>query len=173
VAVRGRIIINTGEGKGKTTAAFGTAFRAAGHGLQVAIVQFIKGSGNYGEAKAAEKFPNIILTRIGSGFTWKAEDPAVPRALAREAWEVCCEAAASDDFDLLVMDEINYAMHEGFIEPHEVADLLQHKPERLSVIMTGRNAPAELVALADTVTEMRCVKHAFDNGTHAKKGIEY
>ena len=170
---RGRIIVNTGDGKGKTTAAFGAAFRAAGHGLEVAIVQFIKGSWDYGEVKAAERFPNISLTRIGSGFTWMAEDPAVPRRLAREAWEVCLELAASDRFDLLVMDELNYAMIEGYVEADEVVGLLRSKPSRLSVIITGRDAKPEVIDEADTVTEMRCIKHAFSQGVPARKGIEY
>jgi cob(I)alamin adenosyltransferase len=170
---RGRIIVNTGDGKGKTTAAFGAAFRAAGHGLEVAIVQFIKGSWDYGEVKAAERFPNITLTRIGSGFTWMAEDPAVPRQLAREAWAVCLEYAASDRFDLLVMDELNYAMIEGYVEADEVVNLLRTKPARLSVIITGRDAKPEVIEEADTVTEMRCIKHAFAQGIPARKGIEY
>ena len=168
----GRIIVNTGDGKGKTTAAFGTAFRAAGHGLQVAVIQFIKGW-SYGEVKAAERFPNMDLTRIGSGYTWAAEDPEVPRQLAREAWEVCRQKALSDQFDLLVMDELNYAIAEGFVDVQELLQLLTEKPARLSVIITGRNAKDELIAVADTVTEMRSVKHAYDQGIQACRGIEY
>lgn len=170
---RGRVIVNTGDGKGKTTAAFGAAFRAAGHGLEVGIVQFIKGSWDYGEVKAAERFPNISVTRIGSGYTWMAKDPAVPRQLAREAWAVCQELAASDRFDLLVMDELNCAVAEGFIEADEVLALLRAKPARLSVIITGRAAKPEIIAEADTVTEMCCTKHAFARGVPAGKGIEY
>jgi cob(I)alamin adenosyltransferase len=170
---RGRVIVNTGDGKGKTTAAFGAAFRAGGHGLEVAIVQFIKGSWDYGEVKAAERFPNISVTRIGSGYTWLAEDPAVPRQLAREAWAVCLDLAASDRFDLLVMDELNCAVTEGFIDVDEVLALLRSKPLRLSVIITGRDAKPELIAEADTVTEMCCMKHAYTQGVPARKGIEY
>jgi cob(I)alamin adenosyltransferase len=162
---KGRVIINTGDGKGKTTAAFGTVLRAAGHGQQVAIVQFIKGSWSYGEAKALEWFPNVELRRIGSGFTWEADDPAVPLSLAREA--------LSDRFDLLVLDELNYAIGAKFVTPEEVVDLLGRKPPRLSVIITGRDAPQALIDVADTVTEMRCIKHAFVEGSPAKKGIEY
>ncbi len=169
----GRVIVNTGDGKGKTTAAFGAAFRAAGHGLEVAIVQFIKGSWNYGEVNASQHFPNISATRVGSGYTWLAEDPAVPRQLAREAWTVCLELAASDRFDLLVMDELNCAVSEGFIGVEEVVGLLRSKPTRLSVIITGRDAKQEIIDEADTVTEMRCVKHAFAQGVPARKGIEY
>lgn len=169
----GRVIVNTGDGKGKTTAAFGTAFRAAGHGLEVAIVQFIKGPWSYGEVKAAERFPNISVTRIGSGYTWAAEDPEVPRRLAREAWAVCRELVTSDKYDLVVMDELNYAVAEGFIEAEEVAALVRSKPLRLSIIITGRGARPEILEVADTVTEMCCLKHAFDEGMPAQKGIEY
>jgi cob(I)alamin adenosyltransferase len=170
---KGRIIINTGDGKGKTTAAFGTALRASGHGQKVAIVQFIKGAWNYGEVTALKSVTNIEIRRIGSGFTWQAEDPEVPRALAREAWELSRELAASDRFDLLILDELNYAVTEGYMGVDEVLDLLESKPTRLSVIITGRDAPVELMAVADTVTEMRSVKHAFEAGTPARKGIEY
>ncbi len=170
---KGRIIVNTGDGKGKTTAAFGTALRAAGHGQRVAIVQFIKGSGNYGEANAFEKFPNVEFHRIGSGFTWKTADPSIPMAFAREAWDLARRLALSDEYDLLVLDELNYAVTEGYISEQEILDLLAGKPERLSVIITGRNASAGLIAAADTVTEMRPIKHAFDERVPAKKGIEY
>lgn len=170
---KGRIIVNTGEGKGKTTAAFGTALRAAGHGQRVAIVQFIKGDGNYGEAAALEACTNVDLQRIGSGFTWKADDPAVPKALAREAWEASRRLALSDQYDLLVLDELNYAAVEGYVSEEEIIDLLRQKPDRLSVIITGRGASQGLIDAADTVTEMRCIKHAFAGGSPAKKGIEY
>jgi cob(I)alamin adenosyltransferase len=173
VPVRGRVIINTGEGKGKTTAAFGTAVRAAGHGQKVAIVQFIKGSWKYGELAALKGNANIEITRIGSGFTWEAGDPEVPRALARQAWEVARERVFSDRYDLVVLDELNYALTEGYVSVGEVLALLAEKPGRLSLIITGRNAPQELIDAADTVTEMRCVKHAFAEGAPAKKGIEY
>ena len=112
---KGRIIVNTGDGKGKTTAALGTALRASGHGQKVAIVQFIKGTWNYGELAALTDCPNIEPTRIGSGFTWLAEDPAVPQALAREAWELSRDLAASDRYDLLILDELNYAVTEGYV----------------------------------------------------------
>jgi cob(I)alamin adenosyltransferase len=170
---RGRIIINTGDGKGKTTAAFGTALRASGHGQKVAIVQFIKGSWNYGELAALANCPNIEVRRFGSGFTWMAEDPAVPRALAREAWEFVRDLATSDHYDLLILDELNYAVTEGYMSVEEILAFLAEKPVRLSVIITGRNAAPELVDAADTVTEMRAMKHAFERGAPAKKGIEY
>ncbi len=170
---KGRIIINTGDGKGKTTAALGTVLRAAGHGQRVAIVQFLKGTWNYGEAKALERFPNVELRRIGSGFTWEAEDPSVPRALAREAWDVARRFAQSGDYDLLVLDELNYVVHEGYVTEEEVTTLLRAVSDHLSVIITGRNAAPALIEMADTVTEMRCIKHGFSDGLVAKKGIEY
>jgi len=169
----GRIIVNTGDGKGKTTAAFGTALRAAGHGQRVAIVQFIKGDWAYGEVQALEKCTDVEITRIGSGYTWLAKDPAEPRALAREAWGLSEELALSDRYDLLVLDELNCAVVEEYIGVDEVLTLLERKPARLSVIITGRGAPAEIMEAADTVTEMCCKKHAFYQGVPARKGIEY
>jgi cob(I)alamin adenosyltransferase len=173
VLSRGRVLVATGDGKGKTTAAFGMAFRAAGHGLQVAIVQFIKGEWNYGEGEAAKAFPNIQVRRIGCGYTWLADNLEEPRALAREAWDLCCELAGRDEHDLLVMDELNCAVAEGFISVEELLLFLERKPPRLSVMITGRDAKPEVIEAADTVTEMRCVKHAFSQGVPAKRGIEY
>jgi cob(I)alamin adenosyltransferase len=170
---KGRIIVNTGDGKGKTTAALGTALRAAGHDQQVAIVQFIKGAWNYGEGTAFERFPNVDLVRFGSGFTWEAEDPSVPLSLAREAWAEAQKRALSDRYNLLVLDELNYAVALGYVSADEVLELLAQKPQRLSVIITGRDAAPELIEAADTVTEMRCMKHGFAEGLPAKKGIEY
>ncbi len=170
---RGRIIINTGDGKGKTTAALGTAFRAAGHGQQVAIVQFMKGKWTYGEISAIERFPNILLARRGTGFTWEKDGLDEDRQLARTVWELCLELSASGRYDLLVMDELNLALDYGFLDVEEVLAFLESKPEELSVIITGRRAKQELIEAADTVTEMRAVKHAFRSGTRAQKGIEY
>jgi cob(I)alamin adenosyltransferase len=169
----GRIIIHTGEGKGKTTAAFGMALRASGHGLKTAIVQFIKGTWDYGETKALESLPNVELSRIGSGFTWLEDDPSVPRGLAEEAWRLAKDLAASDRYDLLILDELNYAIGEGFIPVGDVLAMLAAKPQRLSVVITGRGAPPELIEVADTVTDMRSVKHAFEEGVPARRGIEY
>jgi cob(I)alamin adenosyltransferase len=170
---QGRVIVHTGDGKGKTTAAFGAVVRAAGHGLKVAVVQFIKGNWDYGEAKALSVLENVELTRIGSGFTWMAKDPGECRALAEEAWRLSRDLALSDRYDLLVLDELNCAIAEGYIPVQDVLALLGERPSRLSVIITGRNAPPELIERADTVTEMRSVKHAFDQGVPARRGIEY
>jgi cob(I)alamin adenosyltransferase len=168
-----RVIVYTGDGKGKTTAAFGAALRASGHGQKTAVVQFIKGTWDYGEAKALASLANVDLTRIGSGFTWLAEDPSKPRALAEKAWKLSRELALSEHYDLLILDELNCALAEGYVTVEEVLGLLDEKPRGLSVIITGRNAPPELVDAADTVTDMRCVKHAFAQGVPARKGIEY
>lgn len=171
--VQGRIIVNTGDGKGKTTAAFGAALRASGHGLKTAVVQFIKGSWDYGEAKALARLDGVELTRIGSGFTWLAKDPEEPRALAAQAWQVSRDLALSDDYDLLILDELNCAISEGYVQTQAVVELLLEKPARLSIIVTGRDAPEELVQIADTVTDMRCVKHAYTQGVPARRGIEF
>lgn len=165
--------MHTGDGKGKTTAALGTAFRAAGHGQNVAIVQFMKGKWTYGELAAIQRFPNIFFARTGTGFTWEKEGLDEDRELARQAWDMCLKLASGDDYDLLVMDELNYAVDYGFLTPEEVVEFLVKKPQRLSVIITGRRARQEIIDAADTVTEMRSVKHPFRSGTRAQKGIEY
>jgi cob(I)alamin adenosyltransferase len=173
MARSGRVIVHTGDGKGKTTAAFGAAMRASGHGLRVAVVQFIKGVWDYGEVRAAERCLTIEVTRIGSGFTWMAADPAEPSRLAREAWETARERAFSDRYDLLILDELNCAVAEGYVGVDEVLDLLAAKPARLSVIITGRDAKPEIIDAADTATDMRSLKHGFAQGMPARKGIEY
>ena len=123
--------------------------------------------------KAVKTCAGIEVTRIGSGFTWLAEDPAEPRGLAREAWLLSKEAAFSGRYDLLVLDELNCAVAEGYVEVEEVLEMLAERPSELSVIITGRDAKPELIAAADTATEMRSLKHAFDHGVPARKGIEY
>lgn len=173
MAKTGRILVHTGDGKGKTTAALGTAFRAAGHGQNVAIVQFMKGKWTYGEIMAVQRFPNITLVRMGSGFTWQNEGLDEARTLALEAWRVAQELAAGGDYDLLVLDELNYAIDYGFVQVGDVVRFLEAKPADLSVIITGRRAKQEIIDAADTVTEMRAVKHAFRSGTRAQKGIEF
>ena len=173
LAKRGRIIVNTGDGKGKTTAALGTAFRAAGHGQRVAIVQFMKGKWTYGELHAIERFPTMTLVRWGTGFTWEKEELDEVRALVRHAWDVGRQMAAEGGYDLLVLDELNYAVDYGFVTADEVVAFLRSKPDDLSIIITGRRARQEIIDEADTVTEMRAIKHAFGGGIRAQKGIEY
>jgi cob(I)alamin adenosyltransferase len=173
MASHSRVIINTGDGKGKTTAALGTVLRAVGHGQRVAIVQFLKGKWTNGEVKALAAFPDVFMARMGSGFTWEKQDLEEDRILARRAWDLCAELMRSGRYDLLVMDELNVALDLGLLPVEEVVNAVRDRPPGLSVIITGRAAKPELIDLADTVTEMREIKHAFRTGTRAHKGIEY
>ena len=204
-ARRGLILINTGPGKGKTTAALGTAFRAAGNGMRVLILQFLKGSWHYGELDAAaalnaalageslhtpalgsalvpEPAPpgapnpqNFIIKQLGRGFVkvGGAETDPEDIRMVEEAWAESAAAILSGDWDLVVLDEINYAIGYKMLDPAVVADVLRRKPEMTHVILTGRNAHPLLVELADTVTEMREVKHAYQKGILAQRGIEF
>jgi len=170
---RGLILLNTGDGKGKTTAAIGVAFRALGHGMRVGMLQFIKGKWRTGERKLGEKTPNLTWLTMGRGFTWESEDLARDRAAAVAAWEIACRWLAGDDFDVVVFDEITYVVNYGFVSVDEVVEALKSRREGLHVILTGRSAPAELVALADVVTEMRAVKHPYRDGVAAQRGIDF
>jgi cob(I)alamin adenosyltransferase len=166
---RGLILINTGPGKGKTTAALGTALRAVGCGMKVLMLQFIKGSWHYGELDAAEAFgENFVLKQMGRGFVKIGGAEPV-----QEAWAEARAAIDSGEWDLVILDEINYAISYKMLDPKLVAEALRNKPEMVHVILTGRNAHPLLVELADTVTEMREVKHAYQKGILAQRGIEY
>jgi len=169
----GRILVNTGDGKGKTTAALGTAFRALGHGQNVCVIQFLKGKGEYGERKFASDIANLEWHVCGKGFVFRKEDIEEDRKVARLGFSLAEEKVLSDKFDLIILDEITYLTLYDFIEAHKIVDLLTHKPERLSVIMTGRNADPMLIDIADTVTTMEPVKHAFTSGIKAQKGVEF
>jgi len=173
---RGLILINTGPGKGKTTAALGTALRAVGCGMKVLMLQFIKGSWHYGELDAAEAFgENFVLKQMGRGFVkiGGAESDPEDIRLVEEAWAEAREAIHSGEWDLVILDEINYAISYKMLDAEAVAEALRTKPEMVHVILTGRNAHPLLVELADTVTEMREVKHAYQKGILAQRGIEY
>lgn len=197
---RGLILINTGPGKGKTTAALGTAFRAAGNGMRVLFLQFLKGSWQYGELDAAVALNASLTPPLGSALTPEAEGSALApppqnfiiRQLGRgfvkvggaetdpedirmveAAWAESAEAILSGDWDLVVLDEINYAIGYKMLSPDVVADVLRRKPEMTHVILTGRNAHPSLIELADTVTEMREIKHAYQKGILAQRGIEF
>lgn len=181
---KGLVLINTGTGKGKTTAALGTAIRAWGDGQKVLILQFIKGSWKYGELKAIETLGKaegrIEIRPMGDGFVFhNKKDPeneerlAEKKELARRAWDMVRKEVMSGAWDLIVLDEINYAIHFGMLETEEVAGLIRERPPRLNMILTGRYAPKELIDLADTVTEMTLVKHAFQKGIRARKGLEF
>jgi cob(I)alamin adenosyltransferase len=184
---RGLILINTGPGKGKTTAALGTALRAAGNGMRVLILQFLKGSWHYGELDAAAALngalnsghapggEQFVIKQLGRGFVkvGSAETDPEDIRLVQVAWEESAAAIMSGDWDLVVLDEINYAIGYHMLDPEVVADVLKEKPEMVHVILTGRNAHPILVELADTVTEMREVKHAYQRGILAQRGIEF
>ncbi|NQZ59314.1 MAG: cob(I)yrinic acid a,c-diamide adenosyltransferase [Lentisphaeraceae bacterium] len=175
---RGIIIVNTGPGKGKSTAAFGTVMRAVGHGYKVGIVQFIKGKWATGEQKIFKMFDEITHVVSGDGFTWNTQDKEQDVASAQKGWQVVkemIEAARADEstYKLLVLDELNIALRYEYIDINEVVDALKNKPENLNIMVTGRNAKDELIEIADTVTEMTLVKHAFEGGIKAQKGIEF
>lgn len=169
----GRVIINTGDGKGKTTAALGTAFRALGHGHKVCVIQFLKGQGKYGERVQAQQFDNLEWHICGKGFVFTKEDIEEDRKVAREGFELAKSKVDSDLYDLIILDEITYLPLYDFLPVASIAEMLKKKPDRLSIILTGRNAPDELIAIADTVSEIRPVKHAYENGIKAQKGIEF
>lgn len=173
---RGLILINTGPGKGKTTAALGTALRAVGNGMKVLMLQFLKGSWHYGELDAVRPFgENFVLKQMGRGFVkvGGAETDPEDLRMVEEAWEEARLAILSGEWDMVILDEINYAISYGMLDPVQVAETLRNRPEMVHVILTGRNAHASLVELADTVTEMREVKHAYQKGILAQRGIEY
>jgi cob(I)alamin adenosyltransferase len=177
---RGLILINTGPGKGKTTAALGTAFRAAGNGMRVLILQFLKGSWHYGELDSSKVLNDasngdFVIKQMGRGFikVGGAETDPEDLKMVEDAWDESAVAILSGDWDLVVLDEINYAISYKLLDPEKVADVLRRRPEMVHVILTGRNAHPVLVELADTVTEMREVKHAYSKGILAQKGIEF
>jgi cob(I)alamin adenosyltransferase len=173
---RGLILINTGPGKGKTTAAMGTALRAVGNGMRVLMLQFLKGSWHYGELDAVEAFGDkFVLKQMGRGFVkvGGAETDAEDIRLVEAAWAEARAAIGSGEWDMVVLDEINYAISYGMLDAAVVAEALRSRPEMVHVILTGRNVHPLLVELADTVTEMREVKHAYQKGILAQRGIEF
>lgn len=173
---QGLLIIHTGAGKGKTTAALGTAMRAAGNGMRVLVLQFLKGSWHYGELDAAERFNgDLVIKQLGRGFVkvGGAETDPEDLRMVQEAWQEAVRAMQSGEWDLIVLDEINYAIGYDMLDAQAVAEALKERPQMLHVILTGRNAHPLLVELADTVTEMREVKHAYTRGILAQRGIEF
>ena len=173
---KGLIIVNTGPGKGKTTAAMGTALRAVGSGLRVLMLQFLKGSWHYGELDAVQAFGDkFVIKQMGRGFVkvGGAETDPEDVKLVAAAWAEAEQAILSGQWDLVVLDEINYAISYNMLDPAKVVAVLKRKPEQVHVILTGRNAHPSIVEVADTVTEMREVKHAYQKGIMAQRGIEY
>ncbi|MFC0595005.1 cob(I)yrinic acid a,c-diamide adenosyltransferase [Thermus composti] len=170
---RGLLLVYTGDGKGKSTAAFGLALRAHGRGLKVRIFQFIKhATARFGEHRAFALL-GIPVEGLGDGFTWKSQDLDRSAALAREGWQRAKEALLSGAYDLVVLDEATYPLRYGWVPLEEFLEALSARPPHVHVVVTGRGAPEALLALADTVTEMRKVKHAFDQGVPAQRGIEH
>ena len=170
---KGLVIVNTGNGKGKTTAAMGVLFRAWGRDMRVIMLQFIKHTtANFGEQRAAQKI-GVAMRAMGDGFTWRSRDLEQSADLARALWEDAKEVIASGEHDVVVLDEFTYPLHYGWIPTDEVIAALQGRPEMLHVIITGRNAPAALVEYADLVTEMNVVKHPYQSGIKAQPGIEF
>jgi cob(I)alamin adenosyltransferase len=171
---KGLVIVNTGNGKGKTTAALGILLRATGQNMRVVMLQFLKSkTGNWGEIRAAERL-GVEIIPLGDGFTWMSKDLDKDRALAQTCWQLCREKIESNQYDIVIMDEITYALNYGWLSLEEVLTALRNRNPLMHVILTGRDAPEALVELADMVTEMREVKHPYKaQGIMAQKGIEF
>jgi len=170
---KGLVIVNTGNGKGKTTAAMGILFRAWGRGMKVIMLQFIKHTtANFGEQRAAQKI-GIPMRAMGDGFTWRSKDLEQSADLARALWEDAQEVIASGEYDIVILDEFTYPLHYGWIPVEEVIEALKKRPEMQHVIITGRHAPEALIEYADLVTEMKVIKHPYQQGIKAQPGIEF
>jgi cob(I)alamin adenosyltransferase len=171
---RGLLIVHTGKGKGKSTAAFGMVMRCIGHGMRVGIVQFVKGAWGTGERDVLAHFPDLVTCRaMGEGFTWDTQDRARDIAAARAAWEMAMSMIADPSYRLVLLDELNIVLRYDYLPLSEVIETLKAKPRVLHVVVTGRNAKTELIEIADLVTEMVPVKHPFREGVKAQPGIEF
>lgn len=171
---RGLIIVNTGDGKGKTTAVLGLAFRALGVGFTVYMVQFIKGKWKTGEKKLADRLaPAMTLMPMGDGFTWDTKNPAQDIATTLKIWEVGKEAIESGKYDVVILDEINVVMKLGYLDPQIVVDFLKARDPRQHVVLTGRGVPASIIEAADLVSEIVPIKHPYKSGIKAQLGIEF
>ena len=171
---KGLVIVNTGNGKGKSTSAFGVLLRAWGRGFRICVIQFIKAeTGQWGEIKAAKKL-RIDWFTTGDGFTWMSKDMDETIARARHGWEIAKENIVSKNYDLIILDEFTYTMHYEWLDTKEVIEWLKaNKPEDMHLIITGRDAPAGLIDYADLVTEMQEIKHPYQKGIQAQAGIEF
>ena len=171
---KGLLMVFTGDGKGKTTAALGMALRAAGHGMKVCFIQFIKGSWKYGEMEAVKRFDGLIDFHVmGRGFTWKSENMAADRHLAIEAWGFAQQAMASGKYHTVVLDEFTYLLNFHMVDLETCLADLADRDDDLHVVITGRYAPPELMAAADLVTDMKPVRHPFEHGITAQAGVEF
>ncbi|HGE70890.1 TPA: cob(I)yrinic acid a,c-diamide adenosyltransferase [Candidatus Poribacteria bacterium] len=171
---KGLLIVLTGNGKGKTTSALGMAFRAMGHGLKVCIIQFIKGSWKYGELESAKRFSDLLdFYVLGKGFTWQSENLEEDIKIAREAWDFAKETINSNKYEMVILDELTYLIKYKMVSEEEIVNFLLNRPENLTVVVTGRDASKLLIDSADLVTEMVSIKHPYDVGVKAQKGIEF
>ncbi len=171
---RGLIIVHTGKGKGKSTAAFGMVFRAIGHGMRVGVVQFVKGAWGTGERDVLEKFPDLVTIKaMGQGFTWDTQDRQRDIAAAHAAWEEAKRMIADPQYRMVLLDELNIVLRYDYLPLAEVIAFLKAKPHDTHVIVTGRNAKDELIEIADLVTEMTEIKHPFRTGVKAQAGVEF
>ena len=172
---KGLIIVHTGKGKGKSTAAFGMAFRSIGHGHKIAVIQFVKGAWDSGEKRMLEKFPEqVTIKAMGEGFTWETQDRNKDIANARAAWDAAKEAILDPENRFVLLDELNIVLRYDYLPIEEIVDFLsEEKPDDTHVVITGRNAKDELIEIADLVTEMTLIKHPFRSGIKAQEGIEY
>ncbi len=171
---KGLLIVNTGNGKGKTTAALGMAFRALGHGMRVCVIQFIKGTWKYGELESAKRFEDLLEFHVkGNGFTRKSGNLKKDKAIAREAWEFAKEKIRSKAYGLVVLDELTYLIKFDMVAEDEVVESLKNRPADLHIVVTGRDASAKLIETADLVTQMCVEKHPLKSGIKAQKCVEF
>ncbi len=171
---KGLVMVHTGKGKGKSTAAFGMVFRALGNGMKVGVVQFVKGKWQTGERVILEKLGDqVTMTAMGDGFTWETQDRQRDIDAARAAWERTKEMIMDDEHDMVLCDELNIVLRYDYLSVEEIIEVLKNKPEMKHVIITGRNAKEELMEFADLVTDMTMVKHPFRDGVKAQVGIEF
>ena len=171
---KGLLIVYTGAGKGKTTAALGMALRCIGHGKKVAVVQFIKGAIDTAEERALKSFGDrVVFLRMGEGYTWETQDQARDTKCAQQAWKTACGFLQDASYAMVILDEFNIALQHGYVRLEEVLPVLRNRPPMQHVVITGRGGPAELLEEADLVTDMKQVKHPFRKGIKAQPGVEF
>ncbi|HEX5539496.1 MAG TPA: cob(I)yrinic acid a,c-diamide adenosyltransferase [Methylophilaceae bacterium] len=170
---RGLLLIHTGNGKGKSTAAFGLLSRALGHGMKAAVIQFIKGRSDTGEEAFFRNCPDLSWHVMGDGFTWETQNAEQDAKSAQKAWQLACTYLKDENVDVIILDEFTYTLKYHWLAMSDVIAALRERPAMQHVIITGRAAPAELIAIADTVSEIHLVKHAFQAGVQAMPGIEW
>jgi cob(I)alamin adenosyltransferase len=171
---KGLLIVNTGSGKGKSTAAFGMGIRILGHGMKLGVVQFIKGALHSAERDFFASNPNCVFRVMGDGYTWNTQDLEADKKSARAAWEEAVKMIASNDFGMVILDELNIVLRHKYLDLTEILAVLTARNPDLHVVITGRHAPQELMDVADLVSEIKCVKHPYkEQGVKAQKGVEF